>query len=215
MRPNFDLIIDQLLTDEIAIIPLNVAYALCAITDRGVARIAAIKMRPVEKTCSVLGTPLVFRALIDSPIGARVDELTLPVGLIAPVRCRAPRLPSGVGMNGTVNVFLNSGDFGMDLVAAAFSRKLLIVGSSANLSGTGNNYRLAEVEPEIRRAATVAVDGGSTRFQQFTESGTPVSSTNIDITNPAAARVIRKGLAFEQVCAELTSIGVQVQKESQ
>lgn len=209
MSRNFDAIIDELLTDEVAVVPLNVAYALCAITDGGVGRIVAIKRRPAEKTCSVLGTPRIFRALIDSPVGARVDELTLPVGLIAPLSPTAPTLPAGVGMNGTVNVFLASGAFGTGLADAAFNRGLLVVGSSANLSGTGNNYCLADVESEIASVAAIVVDDGPARFQEYTRTGEPVASTNIDISNPMAARALRRGLVFDGVCAQLIGIGIR------
>ena len=78
------------------------------------------------------------------------------------------------------------------MAAEAARRGTVVVGSSANRSLSGSKYRLADVEPEIRAAAAVAIDGGTAKYANA--EGT--SSTIIDL---GELRFVRRGVQWQRL----------------
>lgn len=93
--------------------------------------------------------------------------------------------------DGTIATFYGVGPLIQRVAALALAEGELVVGSSANVSGTGNNYRLEDVPPEILGAVDLIVEGNP-RFQ----SRRRLASTILDLTT---GQFQRQGVEFEAV----------------
>ena len=69
-----------------------------------------------------------------------------------------------------------------------------MVGSSANLAFTGNNYRLADVPAAIRGSVDLVIDGGDARY----ENPERLATTILDLTTYQFRRI---GIAAAEIQA--------------
>ena len=92
----------------------------------------------------------------------------------------------------TIATFFGVGDLIARTATIAYGHGELIVGSSANLAGTGNNYTLDAVPDEIRSAVDLELDYGVAPFT----SDRRLASTILDVTREAFQR---EGVAFAEV----------------
>lgn len=204
-------VLSILAKDGVVIVPLDVAYALLTMSERGVERIHAMKGRSLDRPSVVLGTPDVFRALTDSRFADAIDGLRSPVGLVENVNAKSEllhKIPRSIVKSNSIAIFLNTGRLGSDLARHALDRGEVIVGSSGNISGTGNNYRLEDVEPSIRSAVDLAIDRGEVPYQGDDEHGKPLGSTMVDLRT---GKIIRHGLVEDRVKEELMELGLEVE----
>ncbi len=77
----------------------------------------------------------------------------------------------------TIATFFGVGDLIAGCATIAYGKGELIVGSSANLAGTGNNYTLDSVPDEIRNAVDIELDYGRGAPSRATAGSPPPSST--------------------------------------
>ena len=189
----------------IAIIHLDVGYAVLAHTADAVRRIYAVKRRSFDKPTGLLGNHALHEAL--HILGAREREMVrrlthdhdLPVAVIAPYRRDHPLLESldpfvhkNAVKNDTLNILLNAGELRNAIADLALASGVVCVGSSANVSRSGTKFRLEDVEPELRAIADVEIDYGLCAHH----NPQGVSSTMIDFST---FRVQRAGACFENI----------------
>jgi tRNA A37 threonylcarbamoyladenosine synthetase subunit TsaC/SUA5/YrdC len=156
----------------VALVPTSAGYGLVGVRAGAVERIYALKGRPAEKPCVVVVDWSIFDDIVEPPppdvrawmIGT---VAWTPLAVVAPMASRSrllaaahPALLRQCSTGGTVAAYHNGGAVLSGLAARAFQQERLLVGSSANRSGTGNQYTLDEVPAEIRRAVDVIVDQG-------------------------------------------------------
>lgn len=187
----------------IAIIPLDVAYAILGRTEAAVKRIFEVKQRSYEKPSGLFAC--LEHSLDLHLLGERereiqrtlIDEYDLPFSTVAPFRHDHPML-AGVDpfvlesstKAGTMDMLLNAGPLHTALAKLSHAEATPLFGSSANLSLTGSKFALADIEPEIRAIADIEIDHGRCKYAN--EEG--VSSTIVDFRDFS---VVRRGCCFE------------------
>jgi tRNA A37 threonylcarbamoyladenosine synthetase subunit TsaC/SUA5/YrdC len=197
--------LDAIGAGNIAIIPTCLTYAIVGHTAPAVAAIFAAKARSYSKPCGLFGSPQMSREIHDLPAEkheiARLlkDEEGLPFSIVAPFRAEHPifaRVDPFVLKNaskgGTMDMVVSGGPFVARLAQISLVRGLAVFGSSANRSLEGSKYRLSDIEPEVRGAASIAFDYGVSRYAN--EQG--LSSTIIDFRD---FTVVRHGHEFEKL----------------
>lgn len=199
---------DALLAGGVAIIPLDVAYAVVGATERGIRTIFEAKARSWSKPSGLFGSLAWSEALHllgeeKRAVARALVAAGLPFSIVAPFRAGHPALASTEpfviqrsSKAGTLDMLINAGPFHDALAALSLARGRPVFGSSANRSLAGSRYRLAEVEPELRAAACIALDHGRSRYA----NPDGLSSTILDFRDFS---VIRRGVCFEAIAALL------------
>lgn len=189
----------------VAIVPLDVAYAIFGGSGDAIRRIFTAKGRSFTKPNGMLADFELFKSL--HRVGPRehdivhavTEEFGLPLSVVAPFAQDHPIFASvdAFAMErstklGTLDLLLNAGPLHRELARLSRERLRPVLGSSANRSLTGSKFRLAEIEPEVRAAADIAIDYGLSRYA----NARGVSSTIIDLVT---FQVHRHGVCFEQI----------------
>lgn len=206
-------------TGGVAVIHLDVGYAVLAHTAQAVRRIYSAKQRSYDKPTGIVGNHWLHRELHVLPESTlrMIDAVTLqhdlPLAVIAPFRRAHSMLRvmdwfvlDNAVKGDTLNILLNAGELRSRVAELSVAAGRLFVGSSANSSLKGSRYSVAEIESEILDIADVVIDYGPSRYRS--EDG--VSSTMIDFAN---FRVQRAGVCYEQIARVLEQeFGVRLSK---
>lgn len=189
----------------VALMPLDVAYALVARTPEAVHRVYAAKGRDYAKPMGLVGGIAGHEALqvLDADTRAMVRAITQehdwPLSVVAPYVTEHPYLvqldPWVLRQStyaGTLNLLLNAGALRTRLAQLCWDAGVAMVGTSANVSRAGAKYRVADVEPEILRVCDVVIDYGISRYQNVEGR----SSTIIDF---AHLRLLRLGVCGDAI----------------
>ncbi len=180
----------------VAVIPTDVSYGLIATTDGGVRRIYELKGRPPSKACITVCNEAIFDdvALPLAPATrAWLDHIRVrtPIAVVVPLnpasRLLAPLseyLRGQATQHGTIATFFSAGELVERVAELAYADGTLLIGSSANLSGTGNNCSFAEIPGSIREGAGLAIDHGHVRYANTDR----LSTTILDLTTGSFVR---------------------------
>ena len=195
---DIDAVLDTLNGGGIAIIPTCLTYAIVGHKPHAIEAIFTAKSRSYGKPCGLFGSPELCRELHElSPekhemVRVMADEEKLPFSIVAPFRAAhpffAPVDPFVLGnasKDGTMDMVISGGPFVAALAARSFERGIAVFGSSANRSLQGSKYRLREIEPEVRAAASLELDYGLSRWA--TPEG--LSSTIVDFRDFSVVRI--------------------------
>jgi tRNA A37 threonylcarbamoyladenosine synthetase subunit TsaC/SUA5/YrdC len=179
-------------------------YGLVAMKPGAVKRIYQLKGRPAEKPCVTVGTlPILadVAAPIDAPTRAWLARAIRrwPMAVIARQNPCSRLLSSFDSFMlaqctkaGTIATFYGVGDLIARVAQLAYDDGRLVVGSSANLAGTGNNYSLDEVPESIRSGVDLVFDYGRAELG----SERRLASTILDLTT---GQFQRRGVCFADV----------------
>ncbi|KAF2100053.1 hypothetical protein NA57DRAFT_75557 [Rhizodiscina lignyota] len=208
--PNIDPIADAkrvfavLQKGGLAIIPVDVGYAVCAMHNEALERAFTTKQRKPHKRHAMMGSWATHQAIhVLPPREARmakliVKDLDLPLGLVAPFKEDHPVIQKlGVetlersSVEGTLAMLVNVGPLVDELTRLALEANVPIMGSSANLTGKGTKPLVADIEPEILAAADIVIDYGRIKY-----SNPRTSSTMYDFKN---MRLIRYGACYDVI----------------
>lgn len=210
---------DVVAAGGVAVIHLDVGYAVLAHAADAVRRIYAAKRRSFDKPTGIVGNHWLHRELHRLPPDrlAMIDAVTiahdLPLAVIAPFDRAHPLLAAmdpfvlGNAVKGeTLNILLNAGELRNAIADLAIASGRLFVGSSANTSLKGSRYAVPDIEPEVIALADIVVDYGRSAYS--TPDG--LSSTMIDFST---FRVQRAGVCFDRIAAVLsTEFGIKLQR---
>ena len=204
----------------VAIIPMNVGYAIIAATEAGMKRIFTAKNRSYDKPSGNFGSWQLSHALHvmeedkHHMIKTLVEEVKLPFSVVAPFDASHPLLTSAdpfviksSTLVGTMDMVINCGPFHDELARQSLERNLAVFGSSANTSLTGTKYRLADVDKPVRDAADLCLDYGRALYAN--EFGH--SSSIIDFRDFS---VVRVGIEFPKLAEAFKThfdIGLKVE----
>lgn len=204
-RQHADRVFDCIRAGGVAILPLDIAYAITGSSAQAVDRMMQAKRRPAEKVNGSPGTLALSAEMHVLPqrcrdaIRAVTVDHDLPMTVCAPFRADHPYLRAfdphvleRSTKDGTISTLLNGGAIVDALVERCVDALVPVVGSSANLSLSGTKYRLEDVEPEVRAAADVAIDTGMSRFANPEQ----LASTIIRLPD---LQVIRFGLFYDKI----------------
>ena len=188
----------------LALARTNTGYGLVAMKSDAVRRIYALKGRSAQKPCVTVGT---MEILDDVATGVQPETRSWlsravarwPMAVIARTNPRSvllagfePFVASQCTKEDTIATFFGVGELIARTATLAHEHGQLIVGSSANLAGTGNNYTLDAVPDSIRRAVDLELDYGVAPFT----TDLKLASTILDLT---LGTFQREGVAFAEV----------------
>lgn len=198
-------VLDVVYGGGVAIVPLDVAYAIVGHSKAAIRRIFVAKSRSYEKPSGMFANWTTSNHLHLLPdekremIRSVIEQDHLPFSVVAPFNDKHPFLANvdpfviqNSTKAGTLDMLLNAGSFHDEIARQAWASGKPVFGSSANSSLKGSKYHLEEIEPEVRAAADICVDYGLSKYAN--EEGR--SSTIIDFTD---FTVIRVGVVFERV----------------
>ncbi|KAI8948735.1 DHBP synthase RibB-like alpha/beta domain-containing protein [Xylaria longipes] len=190
----------------IIIAPNDTGYALLSCSAEGIERAFVAKQRKPGHTLGVMATYETHEQLHILPpekfemTRVLTQEMNSFLGVVAPFTKDHPRIAALTPA--TLDRTTKGDTLGIGIVEGPFMRELgrlsdeygrLIIGSSANLTGQGQKFRVQDIEREVYKSADLVVDYGLQRYHRYRRGG-----TIIDIEN---MRVIRMGASYE-VCRE-------------
>ncbi|KAI0455286.1 hypothetical protein F5B21DRAFT_211678 [Xylaria acuta] len=186
----------------VIIIPTDLGYGLMSASNEGIERSFNAKERKQGHTLGVIGTFRAFKELNVLPpekvemIRVVTQDMDQTLNTVAPMVKNHPRLAHLTPEN---LARITKGDtLGMNIGESPFLRELghlndedgqLMVGSSANITGTGQKLRVEDIEPSVYAAADLVVDYGLQRYHRYQRSGTILDVENM--------RVLRIGAGYE------------------
>ncbi len=189
----------------IAIVPLDVAYAIFGGTGSAIRRIFEAKGRSFTKPNGMLADFQLFTELHlvgereRAIVHAVTEEYGLPLSIVAPFRQDHPIFSSvdAFAMErstkiGTLDLLLNAGPLHRELARLSREHGRPVLGSSANRSLSGSKFRLEEVDADVRKVADIEIDYGLCRYA----NPQAISSTIIDLKT---FDVHRYGVCFDQI----------------
>jgi tRNA A37 threonylcarbamoyladenosine synthetase subunit TsaC/SUA5/YrdC len=169
-------VVDAIARGGLALVPFGVAYAFLTGSLAPLKRIYELKLRPPKKACPILVAWDEFVEVADATTEEtagikKVVDADLPVGVLV-----GPRLDSDVyrsippdcvdllTTDGKLGLFMNMGGMSEDILAIARKKRIRLFGSSANLSGMGNSFSLADVPESIIHAMEIVCEAGTCRY---------------------------------------------------
>lgn len=189
----------------VGLVPLDVAYALVGHTEAAVKAIFTTKNRSYEKPNGMLSNAQMSDAIHILPDEKRsiihtiIEKYNLPFSVVAPFDASHsffndvdPFVMQNSTKVGTLDMLLNAGQFHNELARQAWGNGRPIFGSSANISLTGSNYRLKDIEQPIHDIADISIDHGTSKY--VNDLGR--SSSIIDFRDFS---VIRVGVIFDRL----------------
>jgi tRNA A37 threonylcarbamoyladenosine synthetase subunit TsaC/SUA5/YrdC len=197
--------LDTIVAGGVAIVPLDVAYAVNSATSDGIKRIFDAKNRSYEKPSGMFANYQMSRDihLMDDwkhdLVETIIEKENIPFSVVAPFdegheffSKIEPFVLQSSSMAGTLDMLLNAGQFHNEVARQAWERGVPVFGSSANTSLAGSKYRYEDIEEPVRNAASIHFDYGLSKYAN--PAGR--SSTIIDFRD---FTVIRVGVIFDRV----------------
>ncbi|MEI7786212.1 MAG: Sua5/YciO/YrdC/YwlC family protein [Betaproteobacteria bacterium] len=191
----------------VTLLPLSVSYAIFAHTALAVERIYSLKKRPQTKPNGVIGNWDIFTDVFE--VSDRDRDLVrcltldhdLPLSIIGPYRADHDWLRTvqfgalrRSTKAGTMDLLMNAGPLHNELARLSLDAAQPLMGSSANISGSGSKFRFEDVQESLREGCDLALDYGTSRYINEWQMG----STIIELPS---WRVLRWGGLFEQQAA--------------
>ena len=199
-------LLDVIADGGVAILPLDVAYAIIGNSEDAIRRIFSAKERSYEKPSGMFSNWDLFNEI--QIVGARGRDIVraiifdhdLPMSTVAPFRADhpifkdvAPFVLKNSTKAKTLDMLLNAGTFHNEMTKQAHERMMPILGSSANTSLTGSKYRLEDIEPPVLAAGDLLIDGGLSKYHN--RQGR--SSSIIDLRT---FKTVRVGVCYDRLC---------------
>ncbi|KAI8623560.1 hypothetical protein F5Y19DRAFT_458278 [Xylariaceae sp. FL1651] len=186
----------------VIIAPTDVGYGLMSCSAEGIERAFEAKQRKPGHTLGIIGTYKAHEQLHVLPpekfemTRVITQDMNSTLAIVARFKRDHPRIAALTPT--TLDRTTKGNTLGIAIAEGPFLRELgrlndedgqLMVGSSANLSGRGQKFRVEDIEPEVFESADLVVDYGLQRYHRYQRAG-----TNIDMEN---MRVLRIGANYE------------------
>ena len=188
----------------LALVPTDVGYGLVGLEESAVRRIYELKGRPSTKPCVAVGNMDILSRVarpLAPGVGAWIADTTrrTPLAVIAPleetaalVTAMSPYVAQQATHAGTIALFFSAGRVVERLAERALADGRLVIGSSANTSGTGNNATLEEVPVAMRDGVDLVIDHGPAWYRNDAK----LASTILDL---ATGRFLRQGVNYDRI----------------
>ncbi len=196
----------------LGIIPSRVGYTLLGNGEKAITKMYQLKGRPLSKPCIVITRYDILQQIADIPqkfthLIDVIEHSKILCGFILKrkehkVFTSLAKFTNQNAMkkDGTTCFVINSGEYTQFLVDKSWEDSTVIVGSSANKSGTGNEGIFTNIPEEIRQG----IDYGLSHDEFVAQEYDPISRQQgvmVDLTGEEPV-IIRKGLK----CRELEAI---------
>lgn len=120
-------------------------------------------------------------------------DYDLPFGPIAPFRLDHPLIRKleeytmrGSTVGDTLAMLVNAGPFHAEMCQLSRAEQQPLFGSSANLTGTGTRFRVADIQPELREIADLVIDYGLRKYHTYRRSGTLMDLRTLEVVRIGA-----------------------------
>lgn len=195
--------------EGLALIPTPISYGLIGHSEESIGKMYRIKGRPLSNKSIVFANPSFFRkvSVLEEDKLKVAEKLASKymMSFVCPINPDSPFLTSldpfvfqQATKDNTIALYMNLGRFADGLVELGESDNFLLVGSSANISHTGNNYTLKDVEPEILRAVDFVYDDGVCAYHHPTgRPGTIVDMRTLKSNGDI--QFVRKGALYPEI----------------
>ena len=173
-------VFDVLKNGGVAIVPTEVGYGLMACSEEAIEKAFASKQRAPNKSQSMYGNVKIQREIhiLENDkyemIRSISEDFDLPNIVVAPFRPDHPIMkkvgPSILAKSsreGTIGMYIGGGALVREVVRLTSEADMLILGSSANLSGRGQKFRVEDIEDEVKDAADIVVNYGIQRYHIY------------------------------------------------
>ncbi|KIW10570.1 hypothetical protein PV08_11534 [Exophiala spinifera] len=199
-------VVEVLKAGGIAIIPSAMGYALTSSTTASLEKMFSTKRRGAHKRHAMGGNYALHKALhVMKPqdeeiVRCLTQDFDLPLAVIAKYDTSNPMFkdldPStleALTVDGTLAMLINAGSLQDEIANLMMEAKLPLLGSSANLSGTGTKYVADDIPKEILDIADIVIDYGLVKFGHHGRS-----STMIDFSGPKP-EIVRIGVCYDVI----------------
>ncbi|KAM4055765.1 telomere recombination domain-containing protein [Hirsutella rhossiliensis] len=187
----------------VIIAPTDVGYALMASTQAGIQRVFAAKGRRQDHNIGIIGTYQQHREIHLLPESkfelTRVltEDMGMIIGIIAKFDSENlhPRLAAldkltlcQVTKRDTISIAVPEGPFLRELgrLCDIDPLGMLIFGTSANLTGQGQRFRVEEVEPSVLASVDLVVDYGLQKWHMYGRGGVLFDAENMQVLRMGA-----------------------------
>ncbi|KAJ5088371.1 hypothetical protein N7456_011987 [Penicillium angulare] len=194
----------------VIIVPTDVGYGMMAASVEAIERFFAAKKRKAGHSLGIIGTYNLHKKLHDLPeekyqvAGTFLEEMGVTISVVGKMRENIHELlPSH--LLPTLDKVTKNGTLAMAFAESPFHRELgrlndlngqIMIGSSANLTGQGQKFRVEDIEPEVLEAADLVIDYGRQKYHFSGRAG-----TILDLDNE---RVLRIGACYPLIAEGLT-----------
>ncbi len=195
---------DILAKGGVAIVPADVGYGLMASNGEAMLRMFNTKRRGAHKRHAMVGSWELHDELhimtprTEDMVNAITKDFDLPLGVISHYRPDHPVLRNldmatleASSVEGTMSLLLNAGTFVEELISITHAMNVPVMGSSANLTGTGTKFVVEDIQQEVRDIADITVDLGRGKYYHYRRSSTLIDFTRME--------VVRIGVAYELI----------------
>ncbi|PYH35859.1 L-threonylcarbamoyladenylate synthase [Aspergillus neoniger CBS 115656] len=186
----------------IAIVPTEVGYGLLASSVEAIERSFAAKQRRPGHAHGLIGSYELHHELhiLDAErfnmTRVLTQDLDMGLGIVAPYRPEHPILAkftpktlANVVKDDTIAMFVGGGSLLREICRLNYEAGQVMVGSSANLSGRGQKFRVEDIEEEILEVADLIVDYGLQRYHVYGRASIVMDFREM--------RVLRMGSCYE------------------
>lgn len=186
------------------IMPGDVGYAASATSPEALMRLFTAKQRAPHKRHAMGGNYELHREIhqLDRREQAIVDAVVLDRGLPMAIAARydashpvvtsiEPETLAASTVGDTLAMLINGGALNDEVVRIAHREGVAVLGSSANLTGTGTKFRVEDVQEPILDAVDLVVDYGLCKYHHYGRSSTIIDFTTME--------VVRVGTCYELI----------------
>ena len=188
----------------VAVIPGDVGYGLMGSDGPALRRMFETKRRASHKRHAMIGSWDLHADIhlledrTEDMINCITRDYDLPLGVVAQYRPDHPMIRNidpatlrASTVEGTISILINSGRFQDELIAITQQTDLPVMGSSANLTGTGTKFTIEDIQPDVLGICDIVINYGLRKY--FREKR---SSTIFDFTR---MEVVRIGCCYDVI----------------
>ncbi|GKZ17220.1 hypothetical protein AbraIFM66951_009047 [Aspergillus brasiliensis] len=186
----------------IAIVPTEVGYGLLASSVEAIERAFSAKQRRPGHAHGLIGSYELHHELhfLDAEkfemTRVLTEDLDMGLGIVAPYKRDHPILAkftpetlANVVKDGKIGMFVGGGSLLREICRLNYEAGQVMVGSSANLTGRGQKFRVEDIEEEILEVADLIVDYGLQRYHIYGRASIMVDFGEM--------KVLRMGSCYE------------------
>lgn len=197
-------IYDTVAAGGAVIMPSDIGYGAIATSSEALLRLFRAKRRAPHKRHAMAGNYDLHREIHklgrreQDMVDAVVLDARLPLAVVGPydathpvVAAVEPETLAASTVDDTLAMLVNGGALQDSVVRIAHANGTPLLGSSANLTGTGTKFRVRDIEQPIVDAVDLVVDYGLRKYHLYRRS-----STMIDFST---MKVVRIGACYELI----------------
>lgn len=186
------------------IMPADVGYGAVASSSDALLRLFLAKKRAPHKRHAMAGNYDLHREVHrlghreQDMVDAIVLDAGLPLAVVAPydpahpvVAAIEPQTLAASTVDDTLAMLINAGALQDAVVRIAHRSGVPLLGSSANLTGMGTKFAVADIEAPIIDAVDLVVDYGLRKYHAYQRSSTMINFSTME--------VIRMGSCYELI----------------